>query len=99
MVDRLFIVIDAFDITVAPAALAARVEETDAAIMYTGTWSHGDTARAWSGGTAAVATNVGASARVEWAFSGEGVRWIGARGPQMGLANVYLDGTLMTTVD
>ncbi|HEY6359511.1 MAG TPA: Ig-like domain-containing protein [Vicinamibacterales bacterium] len=94
-----FIVVDAFDVTVAPATLGARIEETSAAIAYGGTWSHGNTARSWSSATAALATLSGTAAQAVLSFTGEGVRWVGFKGPQAGIAKVYLDGMLMKTVD
>jgi hypothetical protein len=32
-------------------------------------------------------------------FTGRSVRWIGLRGPQVGIARVSLDGTFVTEVD
>ena len=32
-------------------------------------------------------------------FVGTGIRWIGARGSMLGLADVYLDDVLVSTVD
>jgi hypothetical protein len=64
---------------------------------YTAGWTQGDTARAWSGGTAAVSTTGGAQAT--FTFTGTSVRWIGLRGPQTGIARVFLDGSFQTQVD
>ena len=80
-----------------------RVEDTSANIVYGGAWSQGNTARAWSGGTAALAasgpTSTGERPRAALTFNGTRVTWIGFRGPQTGIADVYLDGTLVATVD
>jgi hypothetical protein len=73
-----------------PPSETTRSEETNPAITYTGIWTQGDTSRAWSGGTAAVSN--AASARATLSFSGTGVSWIGFRGPQTGIARVFLDG-------
>jgi len=75
------------------------VEETDASIAFTplGSWIQGNTLRNWSGGTAALGFAAGQRASI--GFSGTGVSWIGFRGPETGIANVYLDGTLVSTVD
>lgn len=87
----------AVTITVANTTEAAvRLEETAAAIVYGGAWAQGNTDRAWSGGTAAVAT---AGATATLTFSGSGASWIGFRGPQVGIATVYVDGALVATVD
>jgi hypothetical protein len=79
--------------------MTTRVEDTSPAISYTpaDTWSLGNTDRPWSGGTAAVAVAAGERATVS--FSGTGVSWIGFRGPQAGIADVYLDGARVSTVD
>lgn len=81
-----------------------------ASITYIGKWHLGEITRNWSDGTAAVSiwgpaaspspsdANVPA-ARVTLNFSGTGVSWIGARGPQLGIANVFLDGNFVATVD
>jgi hypothetical protein len=89
-----FVVVDAF------ITFGTRVEETDGAIVYSGTWAHGNTGiRPWSGGTAAVATLTVFPARAAMSFNGTGVTWVGFRGPQAGIANVYLDGVQAATVD
>lgn len=78
-------------------ATTKRIEETSLAVTYSGTWGHGNTDRSWSGGTAAVSVAGGARATIS--FSGTGVKWLGFRGPQAGVADVYLDGTRVATVD
>jgi hypothetical protein len=85
----------------APPAVT-RVEDTSASISYTptGSWIEGYTDnRGWSGGTAALGGSVGQRATLT--FTGTGVRWIGFRGPQTGIANVYLDAqtTPAATID
>jgi len=88
------IVIDAFDV---PASTVSRLQETDPDISYSaGNWSQGDTSRAWSAGIAALSSTAGASAT--FTFTGTGVSWIGAKGPQTGIASVTLDGNA-TSVD
>src|SRR5258708_11520343 len=85
-----------------------------ASITYVGKWPTSEMSRNWSGGTAAVSTwghfssapvpqcrsdtNVPA-AKVTLSFKGTGVRWIGARGPQLGKAEVFLDGVSQGIVD
>jgi hypothetical protein len=92
------VVVDAFD--VAPAAphpaIGARTEES--ALSLTAGWTPAEaTTRAWSGGTAIVSAAVGAQAT--FTFIGTEVRWVGLRGPQMGIAQVYLDGASQARVD
>jgi hypothetical protein len=85
-----------------PAAIVTaqtmtRFENTSTAVSYSGFWELGNTDRPWSGDTAAVST--AALARATLTFTGIGVSWIGFRGPQAGIARVFLDGALVTTVD
>jgi hypothetical protein len=92
------VVVDAFD--VAPAmphpAIGARTEESGLAL--TEGWTPAEaTTRAWSGGTAIVSATPGAQAT--FTFVGTEVRWVGLRGPQMGIAQVYLDGAFHARVD
>jgi hypothetical protein len=78
-----------------------RIEDNDPAVTYTDTgtpWILGyGGGYAWSGGTASLGAVTGQRATL--VFNGTGVTWIGFRGPQTGIANVYLDGTLVATVD
>jgi hypothetical protein len=84
-------------------ATLVRVEDTSASITYTGSWALGNTARPFSAGTAALATGgpaaTGTPTRATLTFTGTAVKWIGFRGPQTGIARVFLDGTLVATVD
>ena len=74
-----------------------RIEEGNTAITYVGNWNHGNTSRPWSGGTASIGFAAGQRATLR--FNGTGVSWIGFRAPWAGIANVYLDGTQVATVD
>jgi hypothetical protein len=92
-----FIIVDAFDV---PTVTVSRLQETDPDIAYSpavGGWSQGDTSRAWSAGIAATSTTQGAQATIT--FNGTGISWIGARGPQTGIARVTLDGVVQPLVD
>jgi hypothetical protein len=96
------VVVDAFDVTPGspPAIVGLRTEETSASTTFTGGWTQGDTSTAWSGGTAAIsATPAVPGARATFTFTGTSVSWIGFRGPQCGIARVYLDGAFQATVD
>jgi hypothetical protein len=85
------------------AETTVRVQDTSASITYAGSWALGSTVRAFSGGTAALATGgpsaTGDPTRATLTFTGTAVRWIGFQGPQTGIARVFLDGTLVATVD
>src|SRR5207237_5308336 len=75
-----------------------RVEETAlATTVYTGGWFQSHSERPWSGGTAALSN--AALSRATLTFSGTGVSWLGLRGPQAGVAKVYLDGAYQVDVD
>src|SRR2546429_82973 len=95
-----FIIVDAFDV---PAATVSRLQETDPSITYTaGTvaapdWMPFNTSRAWSAGIATLSTTPGAQATIS--FTGTGISWIGARGPQTGIARVTLDGVVAPLID
>jgi hypothetical protein len=90
-----YIFVDAFDV---PAATISRLQETDPSVTFTGGgWVLGDTSDAWSGGTAAGSITAGDQAT--FSFTGTGVRALSARGPQNGIARVFLDGVFMTEVD
>jgi alpha-galactosidase len=94
--------IDAFDIengSALPGGVTAntgRVEESNPALSLNGRW-YSNSNPAHSGGTSIMATDAGS--RVTIAFNGTGVRWIAYRDQWSGIARVYLDGVLKTTVD
>ena len=97
-----FTVVDAFDVIGVSAtsdvtAPPGRTEQTSAAVTYLGSWISGNTNRPWSGDTASLGFAAGQRATLN--FIGTGVSWIGFKGPQAGIANVYLDGAWVTTVD
>ena len=90
------VVIDAFDIR-------SRFEDADASIAYTGTWVV-DADDAWSGtsanyGSGTTGRSAVAGSRATFTFTGTSVTWIGTRGPNRGIARVYLDGVLASELD
>jgi len=89
-----YVVVDAFDV---PGPAVSRLQETDPDVTYSAGWTQGDTGKPWSAGAAVSATASGSQAT--FAFSGTSVSWIGARGPQTGIADVFLDGALVAEVD
>jgi hypothetical protein len=89
------VVVDAFDVEGAPGG---RIQETGpATITYTGHWHHGNTTRTFSGRTAAFSLEP--AARASLSFTGTAVSWIGFRGPQTGIARVFVDGRQEAEVD
>jgi hypothetical protein len=89
------IVVDAFDVT-GSVSTATRVEDTDPAVRYAGTWVHGTTSIA-TGGTYAESQVAGAVATLS--FTGTEVRWLGAYNSNNGKARVSIDGVFMGEVD
>jgi hypothetical protein len=87
------VIVDAFDVT----APGLRSQETDAAVVFSGSWVQGNRNRTWSEGTSAVSNTPGS--RASFAFSGTEVRWVGFRAARTGIANVYLDGVFVAEVD
>ncbi len=82
---------------VAGPTLSARlVEQSSAAVRYTGRWA---TARypSYSGGTSRYATAAGASAT--YTFTGRSIALVTTKGPTRGKGKVYVDGALAATVD
>jgi hypothetical protein len=107
-----YIVVDAFDV---PGPAVARLQETDPDVTYTAGWvqdntlnsfgagvtanetGNGASLRNWSAGAATLSTMPGAQAT--FAFTGTSITWIGARGTQNGIADVFLDGSFIAEVD
>jgi len=87
------VVVDAFEVT----SSGIQIQETDPSITYGPGWIMGNRDKAYSEGTSAESNTVGAQAT--FTFTGTGVRWIGARGPQTGIARVFLDGAFVQDID
>jgi len=91
------ILVDAFDVTTSGTAGAAtRIEDTNPAVSYTGTWVHGTDARA-TGGTFAEANLAAAVATLS--FTGTGVGWLSYRNYNNGIARASVDGVFVGEVD
>lgn len=94
-----YVAIDRLDVVggwasaITPAA--ARLEETSTAMAYVGSWSRGSHS-ALSGGSHAFAST---AATASLTFDGTSVRWIATKGPNYGLAEVWIDGSKAATVD
>jgi hypothetical protein len=71
-------------------------QESGSGVTYAGAWSTA-TGSSFSGGSARYSTAAGARAR--YTFTGASVSWVAARGPSRGSADVFLDGTYVTTVN
>ena len=88
------IVVDAFEV---PTQVVSQLQDAGSAMTYTAGWTLGDTSKSWSGWYAAVSTTPGARATLP--FKGTSISWIGFRGPDAGIARVYLDGSFAGEVD
>jgi hypothetical protein len=88
--------LDSFVVAGASAPTPLRFENTDPALLYSGTWSTLAAASA-SGGSVHRAEQ--ASAAVQFTFGGTSVTWITTRGPNRGVARVLIDGSPQAPVD
>lgn len=97
--------VDAFDVTTTSAAapqvvtapaLTGLIQQNNPAIQYSGQW-YPNTNSADSGGSAVLAMDAGSQA--QFPFTGTAVQWIGLSDPYSGIAEVYVDGALVATVD
>ena len=88
------VVVDAFEV---PTQVVSQLQDAGSAMTYSAGWTLGDTSRSWSGWYAAVSTTPGARATLP--FNGTSISWIGYRGPDAGIARVYLDGNLAGEID
>lgn len=99
--DGSWVWIDAFDVVGTPiaggvTAGTGRIEQDNPAMTYLGRWFKNNSA-ALSGGAAALATD--ASSRASLSFTGSGVSWMTYQDQWSGVARVYVDGELKTTID
>jgi hypothetical protein len=89
------VVVDAFDV---PTPLVSHLQDTDPDMTYTAGWTVGDTSTSsFSGWYAHISATPGAQATLR--FNGTSISWIGNRGPDAGIARVFLDGVLAGEVD
>ena len=94
--------IDAFEIengSGIPGGITAttgRIEENNPALILTGRW-YANNNPAYSGGSSALAMDAGS--RVTINFTGTGISWIAYRDEWSGIARVYLDGEMKTSID
>jgi hypothetical protein len=79
-----------------PTLRGSLVQQSSPALTYRGTWHVGESSH-YSAGFDRFATSAGAAA--QYTFTGRGIAWVTTRGPDRGAVKVYLDGTLVATVD
>jgi hypothetical protein len=82
---------------VAVPSAGMRVEESDSAVSFTGTWTNADASKGWSGGSAKQANTSGATVSIT--FNGTSIRWIGSRGRGMGIAQISVDSGPVKQID
>jgi len=87
-------VVDAFEV---PAQVVSHIQDTDPDMSYTAGWTRGDTSHSWSGWMASISSGPGAQATLP--FNGTSISWIGYRGPDAGIARVYIDGSFVSELD
>ncbi|MFI4921529.1 MAG: Ig-like domain-containing protein, partial [Gammaproteobacteria bacterium] len=76
-----------------------RIEQNDPTVNYVGSWETESSSLLvdFSGGSAAESASSGAQTTLS--FNGTAVRWIGYKDTLSGIADVFLDGTHVATVD
>ena len=79
-----------------PTVRAYLPQQTSTAITWTGTWTKVSDGR-FSGGSVRHSSATGASAK--YAFTGRAIAWVTTLGADRGAAKVYIDGTLVATVN
>ncbi|HEY2430647.1 MAG TPA: beta-galactosidase domain 3-containing protein, partial [Acidimicrobiales bacterium] len=76
-------------------------DDVDAALQYSGNWTHAGPSSGYTTGdydsTESWSQSAGASMTVS--FTGTAVQWIGPKNNNGGIADVYIDGTQVGTVD
>jgi hypothetical protein len=79
-----------------PTIRVRAVQDTSTALEWSGAWNAVTDDASW-GGTSHRSDAAGATAR--YRFTGRGIAWVAGRDPGRGTARVYLDGTLVATID
>jgi Big-like domain-containing protein len=90
------VIVDAFDVSGTGASPATRIEDTDPAVSYAGTWIRLNDPRGTNGTGSESRT---AGDRATLSFTGTGVRWVSFGNSNNGIARVLLDGALVGEVD
>jgi hypothetical protein len=71
-------------------------QQSSTAVHFTGAWA-GETGSEYSAGGVRFATDAAAS--TSYSFKGRSIGWVTTRRPDGGVAQVYVDGVLVATVD
>ncbi len=79
-----------------PKVRVRALQETSTSLAWRGEWTNLPDPESWAG-RSRQATAAGAS--LGYTFTGRGIAWVAGRAAAYGTAKVYLDGTLMATVN
>ena len=90
------VLVDAFDV---PAPVVSHRQNTDPDLAFAGNWTHAsdDPSHPWSGRSISYSNAAGAS--VTLPFNGTAIGWVGYRGPEGGIAQLFVDGAPAGQVD
>ena len=72
------------------------VQQSSAAVRYAGTWAT-STSSTWWGGSTKSSSKAGST--TSYTFTGRSIAWVGVRASNRGKARVYVNGTLVVTID
>ena len=94
-----YVTVDAVDVWGTIADPPIRYEQADTRIAKVGSWSNFTKTAASGGSYGRSLTNTPAAASATIYFTGNRLDWIAMKGTTTGSADVYLDGTLVKTID
>lgn len=78
------------------SSIVERIQQNDVRLSYTGVWEDSPLPGYDIGGRH---TGVTAAGTVEFTFTGNGIRWVGAKHGNCGIARVYINGIPVRDVD
>jgi hypothetical protein len=79
-----------------PGIRVRALQETSSALAWKGDWTSLPDVESWAGSSRQTA---GAAGSVSHAFTGRAIAWVAGRAASYGSAKVYLDGTLVATIN
>ena len=87
---------DVSDWSTSDATNVSMIAEDDPGLTYSGTWQT-EASTTYFGGAETYSLTAGDS--VSYTFTGSSFAWVGKKASSRGAAQVYVDGTLMATID
>ena len=94
-----YVTLDAVDIWGTISAPPARYEQTDTHIVKVGAWSNFTTGKASGGSYGRSSTSGPSPASATVYFTGTRLDWVAMKGTTTGIADVYVDGEKVATID